>query len=45
MKDEYKAFQEAVQKYGWEYEYIAISVVTGQAIVRITNASTAESSK
>eukprot|EP00581_Thalassiosira_minuscula_P032948 CAMPEP_0183775336 /NCGR_PEP_ID=MMETSP0739-20130205/44330_1 /TAXON_ID=385413 /ORGANISM="Thalassiosira miniscula, Strain CCMP1093" /LENGTH=167 /DNA_ID=CAMNT_0026016911 /DNA_START=6 /DNA_END=509 /DNA_ORIENTATION=- len=37
-KDEYKAFQEAVQEYGWEYEYIAISVITGQAIVRITKA-------
>lgn len=35
-KDEYKAFQEAVQTNGWEYDYIAISLVTGQAIVRIT---------
>ena len=34
--DEYKAFQEAVEKYDWEYEYIAFSVFTKQVAVRIT---------
>ena len=34
-EDEYKAFQEAVEKHGWKYEYIAISMVSQQAIVRI----------
>lgn len=34
-EDEYKAFQEAVKRNGWRYEYIGISLVTGQAAVRI----------
>ena len=34
-KDEYKAFQEATIKYGWNYEYIGISMVSQQAIVKI----------
>jgi len=34
--DEFKAFQEAVAKHGWTYEYLAFSIMTGQAIVRIT---------
>lgn len=34
--DEFKAFQEAVVKNGWSYEYVAFSIMTGQAIVRIT---------
>ncbi len=34
-KDEFKAFQEAVDSYGWSYEYIGISMVSQQAIVRI----------
>jgi tetratricopeptide (TPR) repeat protein len=34
-EDEYRAFQEAVTKYGWKYEYIAISLASQQAIVRI----------
>lgn len=33
--DEFKAFQEAVQKHGWEYEYIAFSLFSKQAGVRI----------
>lgn len=35
-EDEYKAFQEVVAKRGWEYEYLGISLVSGQAAVRIT---------
>jgi hypothetical protein len=35
-EDEYKAFQEAVKKYGWTYEYIAFSVFTKQVAVIIT---------
>ena len=35
-EDEYKAFQEAVEKYGWTYEYIAFSVFTKQVAVIIT---------
>ena len=34
-EDEYKAFQEAVNKYGWEYEYLCFSVFTKQVAVRI----------
>jgi len=34
--DEYKAFQEAVARHGWQYEYLGISLVSGQAAVRIT---------
>ncbi|CAE8598277.1 unnamed protein product [Polarella glacialis] len=34
--DEFKAFQEAVTKNGWTFEYVAISIMSGQAIIRIT---------
>lgn len=34
-EDEYKAFQEAVAKYGWKYEYLCFSVFTKQVAVRI----------
>jgi Tfp pilus assembly protein PilF len=34
-EDEFKAFQEAVMKYGWEYEYLCFSVFTKQVAVRI----------
>ena len=33
--DEFKAFQEAVAHYGWDYEYIAFNLVTKQAAVRV----------
>ncbi len=33
--DEYKAFQEAVEKYGWTYRYLAFGIVTKQAAVII----------
>ncbi|RYE86594.1 MAG: hypothetical protein EOO75_15535, partial [Myxococcales bacterium] len=33
--DEYRAFTEAAQAYGWTYEYLALCWVTGQASVRI----------
>ena len=35
-EDEYHAFQEAVVEHGWSYEYLAISLVSYQAAVRIT---------
>ncbi len=35
QEDEYKAFQEAVAARGWRYEYIAFSLLNGQAAVRI----------
>jgi len=34
-KHEYKAFQEAVESRGWSFEYLAISVISRQAVVRI----------
>lgn len=34
-EDEFKAFQEAVAKYGWSYEYITFSFMTKQVGVRI----------
>lgn len=33
--DEFKAFQEAVARRGWKYEYLAFSLHTGQAVVRV----------
>jgi hypothetical protein len=33
--DEFKAFQEAVETYGWRYDYLAISLYSKQAIVVI----------
>lgn len=35
-EDEFKAFQEAVSKYGWQYEYICLSFFTKQVAVKIT---------
>ncbi len=34
-EDEFKAFQEAVFKYGWKYEYLCFSFMTKQVAVRI----------
>jgi tetratricopeptide (TPR) repeat protein len=34
-EDEYKAFQELVQKNGWQYEYLCFSFLTRQVAVRI----------
>lgn len=34
-EDEFKAFQEAVVRYGWEYEYLCFSLFTKQVAVRI----------
>lgn len=33
--DEFRAFQEAVARHGWRYEYVCIGFSTGQAVVRI----------
>ena len=35
-EDEFKAFQEATVKYGWEYEYLYFSFSTKQVVARIT---------
>ncbi len=35
-EDEFKAFQEAVQQYGWAYEYISFSFFTKQVAMRIS---------
>jgi len=35
QEDEYKAFQEAVDSYGWTYEYLAFSLFSKQALVII----------
>ena len=34
-QDEHRAFQEAVAEHGWTYRYLAISLVTGQAVVQL----------
>mmetsp|Transcript_69225 Transcript_69225/g.129214 ORF Transcript_69225/g.129214 Transcript_69225/m.129214 type:complete len:616 (-) Transcript_69225:118-1965(-) len=34
---QYKAFQEAVKQYGWGYEYVAISILSNRAIIRVTS--------
>ncbi len=34
-EDEFKAFQEAVRKHGWRYEYLCFSFMTKQVVVRI----------
>lgn len=36
-EDEFKAFQEAVARYGWTYEYLCFSIFTKQVAVRITS--------
>lgn len=36
-EDEFKAFQEAVAAYGWQYEYLCFSIFTKQVAVRITS--------
>jgi tetratricopeptide (TPR) repeat protein len=40
-EDEFKAFQEAVARYGWEYEYLCFSVFTKQVAVKITSVGAA----
>ena len=37
VDDEYKAFQEACDKFGWEYEYLGFSLFSKQVSVRITD--------
>lgn len=34
-EDEFKAFQEAVERYSWKYEYLAFNLFSKQAVVRI----------
>ena len=33
--DEFRAFQEAAAKYGWNYEYLCFGIITNQAVIRI----------
>ena len=35
MEDEYKEFQEIVQTYNILYEYLGMTIVTDQALIRI----------
>lgn len=37
-EDEFRAFQEAVARYGWKYEYLCFSAFTKQVAVRISYA-------
>ena len=39
---EYKAFVEAAEDHGWSFEYLAISLNTCQAVVRITDVAGGE---
>ena len=34
-RDEFRAWREAVKRFGWNYEYVAFSITSKQAIVRI----------
>ena len=34
-EDEFKAFQEAVERHAWNYEYLAFNLFSKQAVVRI----------
>ena len=34
-QDEFKAFQEAVEQYGWTYEYLSFCPFARQAVVKI----------
>lgn len=35
LEDEHRAFQEAAMHFGWRYQYLAFSWITGQAVLRI----------
>ena len=37
-QDEFRAWRESCKRYGWHYEYLAFSLITNQAIVRLTEA-------
>jgi hypothetical protein len=34
-EDEFKAFQEAVDRFGWRYDYLAFGLLSKQAVIRI----------
>jgi Flp pilus assembly protein TadD len=34
-EDEFRAFREAVKRYGWKYDYLAFNLPTRQAVIRI----------
>lgn len=36
-QDEFRAFRECCKRFGWNYEYLAFSLSTKQAVVRITS--------
>ncbi len=38
-RHEFRAFQEAVTSHGWSFEYLGISVISRQAVIRITTPS------
>ena len=37
-QDEFRAWRECCKRFGWQYEYLAFSLATNQAVVRVTNA-------
>lgn len=37
-QDEFRAWRECCKRFGWQYEYLAFSLFTKQAVVRITDA-------
>lgn len=37
-QDEFRAWRECCKRFGWKYEYLAFSLSTKQAIVRVTDA-------
>ena len=38
-QDEFRAWRECCKRFGWKYEYLAFSMSTKQAVVRITEAA------
>jgi hypothetical protein len=37
-QDEFRAWRECCKRFGWQYEYLAFSLATNQAVVRVTDA-------
>ena len=35
-QDEFRAWRECCKRFGWKYEYLAFSLITKQAVVRVT---------
>lgn len=37
-QDEFRAWRECCKRFGWQYQYLAFSLATNQAVVRVTDA-------